>query len=83
LQSGVIVALDSLCYQPWDQLARLTAHEIAKYMGLYENVDLDGNPDPISDTDSSTNNLMFNSVLGGTALSPDQRSILAHSVVLQ
>ncbi|HTR55554.1 MAG TPA: hypothetical protein VMJ10_32980 [Kofleriaceae bacterium] len=84
-QSGVIVSLDTLCYQNWAEVARLTAHEVAKYMGLYENVDLNNNNDPIGDDVDSTpsDNLMFNSELGGTTLSPGQRAILSRSVVLQ
>jgi len=82
-QSGVIVALDTLCYQDWTAIARLTAHEVAKYMGLYENIDLDGHVDPIDDSDMTSNNLMFNSQTGGTTLSPGQRTILSRSVVLQ
>jgi hypothetical protein len=82
-QSGVIVALDSLCYRSWTDVARVSAHEIARYMGLYDNIDIDNTTDPISDSDTSSANLMFYSDLGGTELSPGQRTILSHSVVLQ
>jgi hypothetical protein len=82
-QSGVIVSLDTLCYRSWSTLARLTAHELARYMGLYDNVDIDGVPDPIDDSDTSNNNLMFYSELGGIDLSPGQRAILSRSTVLQ
>ena len=40
-QSGIIIGIDTLCYRSWTQLARLTAHEIARYMGLYHNVELE------------------------------------------
>ena len=39
----------------------MTAHELARYMGLYNNVEL-GHPDeldPIDDSDATENNLMF------------------------
>lgn len=40
-QSGIVIALDSLCYRSWSSVADLTAHEIARYMGLYANVEID------------------------------------------
>jgi hypothetical protein len=83
-QSGVIVAVDSLCYASWTALARMTAHEIARYMGLYNNVELDASHlDPIGDSDESSANLMFYSGFGGEELSPGQRDILSRSAVLR
>jgi hypothetical protein len=82
-RSGVIVGVDALCFRSWRQLARLTAHEIARYMGLYRNVDLGGQRDGIADSDESSGNLMFYSELGGTQLSPGQREILRRSPVLR
>ena len=85
--SGVVVGLDTLCYRNWKQLARLTAHEIARYMGLYRNVEQDPlqpvtHTDPINDSDMSSTNLMFYSELGGTDLSAGQANILSRSPVL-
>lgn len=87
-QSGIIVGVDTLCYRTWNQLARLTAHELARYMGLFHNVELEvgANPtwrDPIDDSDDSAANLMFFSELGGIELSPGQRDILTKSAVLR
>jgi hypothetical protein len=82
-QSGIIISLDTLCYRSWATLARLTAHELARYMGLYDNIDLDGNPDPIFDSDTTSTNLMFYSELGGADLSSGQRWILGKSTVLR
>ncbi len=87
-QSGVIVGVDTLCYRSWTQLARLTAHEVARYMGLYHNVELEVGQhatwrDPIDDSDDSRNNLMFFSELGGIDLSAGQRTILTKSAVLR
>ncbi|MBA3455256.1 MAG: hypothetical protein H0T42_19350, partial [Deltaproteobacteria bacterium] len=87
-QSGVIIGVDTLCYRSWTQLARLTAHEVARYMGLYHNVELEVGQhptwrDPIDDSDDSRNNLMFFSELGGFDLSAGQRSILTKSAVLR
>ena len=80
-QSGIVIGIDTLCYRSWSQLARLTAHELARYMGLYHNVELEVGQhptwrDPIADSDDSSSNLMFFSELGGTVLSPGQREIL-------
>ena len=82
-KSGIVVGIDTLCYRSWKQLARLTAHEIARYMGLYQNVEIDGRFDAIEDSDGTSNNLMFYSELGGTSLSAGQREILSRSPVLR
>ena len=83
-RSGIVIGIDTLCYRKWPQLARLTAREIARYMGLYDNVGLDpAHVDPIGDTDSSSANLMFYSELGGTFLSDGQKQILRRSAVLR
>lgn len=83
-RSGIVIGVDTLCYRNWRQLARLTAHEVARYMGLYDNVGLDpAQVDPIGDTDTSRANLMFYSELGGTFLSEGQKQILRRSAVLR
>lgn len=88
-QSGIVIGLDTLCYRSWSQLARITAHELARYMGLYNNIEVDpADPfttyaDPIPDSDSSSTNLMFYSELGGQELSEGQRYVLSRSPVLR
>ena len=83
-RSGIVIGVDTLCYRTWRQLARLTAYEIARYMGLYNNVGIDpAHIDPIADTDSTSTNLMFYSELGGTVLSEGQKQILRRSAVLR
>jgi hypothetical protein len=83
--SGIVIGVDTLCYRSWTQLARLTAHEIARYMGLSHNVELDPRwRDQISDSNDSPANLMFYSELGfGTELSNGQRDILSRSPILR
>ena len=82
--SGIVIGLDTLCYRSWGQLARLTTREIARYMGLYENVEVDPTHlDPLDDTDASSSNLMFYSELGGRIISPKQLEILRKSAVLR
>lgn len=87
-QSGIVISLDTLCYRSWGELARLTAHEIARYMGLFHNVELEvaQHPswrDPIIDSDDSINNLMYFAERGGISLSTGQREILTRSAVLR
>jgi hypothetical protein len=85
-QSGIVIGVDTLCYRSWQDLARLTAHEVARYMGLYDNVEIDPtHTDPIRDNDDedASTNLMFYSELGGYSLSPGQRDILRRSPVLR
>jgi len=87
-ESGVVIGVDTLCYRSWTQVARLTAHEVARYMGLFHNVEAESSAhplwrDPIQDSDDSSNNLMFYSEFGGVDLSEGQREILAKSAVLR
>ena len=87
--SGIAIAASTLCYRSWSQVARLTVHEMARFMGLFPNRDIDGGSDPILDSDPvggadvSTGNLMFYADLGGTVLSPGQQLLLRHSAVLR
>jgi hypothetical protein len=88
-QSGIVIGLDSLCYRSWTELARLTAHELARYMGLYHNVEITTDAagqelrDPIADTTISSENLMYFSELGGVEITPGQSAILTRSPVLR
>jgi hypothetical protein len=89
-QSGIVIALDTLCYRDWQVLARITAHEIARYMGLYHNVELEVAQHPSwrdlildNDIDDPRNNLMFFSELGRGLLSRDQGKLLMRSAVLR
>ncbi len=89
-QSGIVIGLDTLCYRSWNQLARLTAHEIARYMGLARNVELDASGttrfdriDDSPDDAGASNNLMFYSEVGGVDITPGQRDILSRSGVLR
>ncbi len=74
--SGIAVSMDTLCYRSWTDMARITAHELARYMGLFRNREPDGFLDPIPDSDDSSTNLMFYTDLGGTKLSPGQAAVL-------
>jgi len=90
--SGIAISVDALCYRDWKALARLTAHAIARYLGLYHNVeprdpsqpaDQPAWQDLIPDSDLSRDNLMYFSDRGGTELSPGQGNTLARSGALR
>lgn len=74
--SGVAVAMDTLCYRSFDDLARITTHQLAQHMGLFRNREPDGALDPIPDSSDAADNLMYFSELGGTALSAGQAQVL-------
>jgi hypothetical protein len=81
--SGIAVSVDTLCYRDWHALARITAHAIARQMGLYDNRAPDGAPDTISDSDESIENLMFFGDFGGSQLSEGQQDVLRRYPGLQ
>ncbi|HUH03113.1 MAG TPA: hypothetical protein VML75_14050 [Kofleriaceae bacterium] len=74
--SGIAVAMDTLCYRSFEELARITTHQLAQYMGLFRNKEPDGALDPILDSDDAPSNLMYFSEFGGTTLSPGQAQVL-------
>jgi hypothetical protein len=74
--SGVAVAIETLCYRDWSDLARITVHAIARQMGLHYNRDPAGHPDTIADSDELSSNLMFFGDRGGVSLSDGQGDTL-------
>lgn len=94
-RSGIVIGLDTLCYRDWTAMARLTAHELARYMGLYHNVERETPAHPdwrdlINDGTTGATNLMYFSELAGSAqlpsgtdLTPGQADILRRSAVLR
>lgn len=82
--SGVAIATDTLCYADWSYLARTTAHEIARGLGLQRSVEPDGYVDQIDDSDFETDNLMYFSDRGDPVLrlSDGQKAILRRNPVL-
>lgn len=83
LASGVAVSVEALCYRDWPGLARITAHAIARQMGLFHNRDPLGHPDPIPDSDGLTTNLMYFGDRGGLSLSNGQGEVLGRYPGLQ
>jgi hypothetical protein len=89
-QSGIVIALDTLCYRDWHALARITMHEIGRYMGLYHNVELEVAQHPLwrdqiddNDAEDPRNNLMFFSELGRVNITSLQWEVLKRSPVLR
>ncbi len=83
LRSGIALTMEAMCYRSWQQLARTAAREIAGYLGLFPNRDIEAGLDPIQDSDESSDNLMFYSELGGTRLSQGQGEIMRRSPALR
>lgn len=83
--SGIAISAATLCYRDWRYLARITAHGLARYMGLYRN--RDPGPafavDPLVDSPTDNSNLMYWSSELGTELSNEQREVLRGSPVLR
>jgi hypothetical protein len=83
LASGVAVSIEALCYRDWSGLARITAHAIARQMGLFHNRDPQGHPDAIPDSDELPSNLMYFGDRGGLSLSNGQSEVLGRYPGLQ
>ncbi len=92
--SGVAIAATALCNNTdparrddpaWERLARTTAHAIARHLGLYRNrePDPEGAVDPLIDSPTSDDNLMYWGEDGGTTLSTEQRQVLRANPVLR
>ncbi|MCA9678471.1 MAG: hypothetical protein KC464_25820 [Myxococcales bacterium] len=81
--SGIAVSAATLCYRSWTQLARTTAHELARSLGLQRSVEPDGHLDALIDTDDTPQNLMYFSESGGTNLSLGQRQVLRVSPAMR
>jgi hypothetical protein len=77
-----VIGADTLCYRDWTALARTTAHEMARSLGLQRTIEPDGYGDTL-DTDASDDNLMFYSELGGDELTEEQQALLKRSPALQ
>jgi hypothetical protein len=91
-ESGIVISTDTLCYRDWPAMAQLTLHALARYMGLYHNVeprDPSQPPDAlrwadlVPDSDSSPSNLLYPSARGGLDLSNLQHNALIWSPVLE
>jgi len=75
--SGIAISLDTLCYRDFTILARTTAHQIGRHMGLFRNLQPDGvHPDTIPDSLADSTNLMYFGEFGGTVLSEGQKTVL-------
>ena len=84
--SGIAISMAALCHDPsWEHLARVTAHALSRHLGLYRNREPDPETalDPLVDSPTSEDNLMYWGENGGTALSFEQREILRQSPVLR
>lgn len=69
----IAVSLAATCHMDWAQLARATAHELAKAAGLWPTVDLAGVVDRYADTPTTADNLLHPAEGGGRSLTASQR----------
>ena len=84
-RSGVAVALSSGALPgggiDTDVLAHVMAHEGGHYLGLFHTTEFLGLNDPLADTPeglSETSNLMYPTVGGDTAITPQQSRVMHH-----
>ena len=91
-ESGIVISADTLCYRDWSAMAQLTLHALARYMGLYHNVEPRDPSQPpgaarwadlVPDSDDSPSNLLYPSARGGLDLSNLQHNTLIWSPVLE
>ena len=83
--SGVVVTMEARCYRV---LGNVIAHEAGHFLGLFHNEEQDAsqNPshvDPLPDTSSSTNNLMYWNEQGGEELSVGQGFVMRNNSLVE
>jgi hypothetical protein len=81
--SGVVVSADALCMLGWDDFGRVVAHAAARYLGLYESLDVHGRHDLLVSTDDASNNLVYYRLGSTTDLTEEQATILRANPVLR
>jgi hypothetical protein len=81
--SGVAIGVDTLCYRSWADLARITAHELARALGLQHNIEPDGFADALDDTPDGSDNLLYYSEFATDVLTPSQRDLVKRSPALR
>ena len=81
--SGIVVSADALCLLGWDDFGRIIAHAAARYLGLYESVDVHGRRDLLVSTDDGSNNLVYFRLGSTTDLTEEQATILRSNPVLR
>jgi len=81
--SGIVVSADALCVLGHDDFGRLIAHAAARYLGLFETVDVNGRHDPLTSTSDSANNLVYFRLGASSQLTDEQADILRKSPVLR
>ena len=81
--SGIVVSADALCVMPYDDFGRLLAHTAARYLGLFETVDVNGRADPLTSTGDSPDNVVYFRVGAATQITEEQATILRRNPVLR
>jgi len=81
--SGIVISADALCVLGWDDFGRIAAHAAARYLGLYESVDVDGRHDPLVSTGDTANNIVYFRLGSSPELTDEQAAILRTNPVLR
>jgi hypothetical protein len=78
--SGVVATFEARCHQV---LGNVIAHELGHYLGLFHNIEQDGHQDPIVDSTTSAQNLMYWNEQGGEELSSGQGYVMRNNAVVE
>ncbi len=78
--SGVVATMEARCH---GVLGNVLAHEVGHFLGLFHNVEQDGNQDAIADSTSSTQNLMYWNEQGGEELSGGQGFVMLRNPLVE
>jgi hypothetical protein len=81
--SGIVISADALCVLGYEDVGRLLAHAAARYLGLFETVDVNGRHDPLTSTGDSANNVVYFRLGAGAQITEEQATILRRNPVLR
>jgi hypothetical protein len=81
--SGIVVSADALCLLGYDDFGRLLAHAAARYLGLFESVDVNGRKDLLTSTGEGSSNVVYFRLGQGAQITEEQGNILRRSPVLR
>jgi hypothetical protein len=81
--AGVIMSLQTLCTLGMTAFGSTMAHELGHTLGLFHNVEQSGIRDPLTDTGTSSTNVMYWIEQQGTVFSPQQGQVIRNNPRVQ